>query len=761
MELLNDNPIGSDDKVSDLEGDLFGENWASDAVIVEEDLVKNINEIDDISTLDPEILDEIKNEVEELSVSILKSIRDLKIKESDSQVKELLRALHTLKGNAKMAGLSKIGTICHEMESLMQKVADGDESLDVVIIEIENYFDEVSVLWSKIFEIKKEENDLEFKKQQYIRVGTDLIDGLVNDASEVRLTSASLAGSRDSIVKALSDLEKGGIRLTEMIRELDLQAENQILAIKANESDDEGFDPLEFDRYTRTHELTKFISESVDDVVELHNLIMKIIKDEEVVLAHQDQITSSMQGKLMNVRLIKLKTIEERLYTTVRSAAKELDKEVDFELIGGDIEIDRGVLDRMVAPLEHILRNAVAHGIESTKERKASGKDGRGQIKLKARHEGNLVFFRIEDDGAGLNLSSVKKKAIEKGLISRDEVLNEQEMIDLIFMPGFSTADKVSEVAGRGVGMDVVKNEIGALGGQIEVKTKSGKGMAFELLLPVSLATTQAVLLSIKDDLWAIPTELIDEIKAISKDELEQALKSGTMHFYGKDIVFESFNKLVGEKDEIEVKKNNCVIFLSAGAKQMALWVETMIGTKEIVVKQLGKQLTRVNGLTGATIMGDGSLVVIVNPVFLMSHLESKSLIDDTVEIKIQIPTIMVVDDSLTIRKATSKLLERAGYVVVLAKDGVEALEKLEQVKPHVILSDVEMPRMDGFEFLKSIKEDKRYLQIPVIMITSRIAEKHKNTGLNLGANVYLGKPYKEDELLSHIDHLMAGVING
>lgn len=740
--------------------------------------------------LDESLLPVFAEEAQDLMPQISQMIRDLRGSPTDPKlINSLHRALHTVKGSARMVGALRIGTVVHHMESMMESAEHGKIAAADIVDMLESQHDVATGMLEKILRPEPEvlprdgaaetggvfqptapptaEATLSAQSpgQKLVRVGTDIIDRLVNEAGEVRLSGAALSGGLDVMRKSLSELGENAKRLSKMLRELEMQTETQ-MAARRDAAAEIGldFDPLEFDRFSRAQELSRFLAEGMHDIIDVQSNMERLVGEQDSVIVHQDQMASDIQQTLMSVRLVKFATISERLFKVVRQAAKEVGKNVRLDIVGENVEVDRGVLDRMVAPLEHLLRNAVAHGIEMPEQRNKMGKAEMGMVKLAVTHDGNFVYLKMSDDGQGLNAEVVWKKGVEKGLVSAAEAPSEARLVELIFMPGFSTAETVSQISGRGVGMDVVKNEIISLGGQIEVKTAAGAGMDYVVTLPVSLATMQAILVEASGQLWAIPAEMVEQINSYKLSDILAIQKAGEVSVQDSRVPLFPYAYLPHLLGEVAVspekKTYNTLVMARSGERQVALHVDRLLGTREVVVKNIGRQMSRISGISGATVMGDGRLGIIINPVYLATakrdswSVGTKAVGLDYIA-RAARPTIMVVDDSLTIRKATSKLLERSGYDVMVAKDGIDALEVLQDRLPDVILSDVEMPRMDGFELLKNLKAEPKYRSIPVVMITSRTADKHRSTGLSLGANVYLGKPYKEDELLGHIESFL------
>jgi chemosensory pili system protein ChpA (sensor histidine kinase/response regulator) len=459
-----------------------------------------------------------------------------------------------------------------------------------------------------------------------------------------------------------------------------------------------------------------------------------------------------------------------RLRRIVRQAATELGKEVDFELDNVEGELDRTVLERMVAPLEHMLRNAVDHGIEMPDDRTAAGKPANGRIILSLGREGGDVMLRLADDGRGINLQRVREKAIERGLMAEDAPLSDQDLMQFILHAGFSTADKVTQISGRGVGMDVVHSEIKQLGGAMFIDSRWGEGTEFTIRLPFTVSVNRALMVQIGDDFYAIPLNTIEGIVRVSPFELEHYYQDPDARFdYAGDNYLVRYLGTMLDSDATPKLDGQSlplpVILVRSTENTVALQVDRLLGSREIVVKTLGAQFSSVRGVSGATVTGDGSVVVILDLHALIREqlalgLGHAILLDSTIlgaskEEDLVEKTVMVVDDSVTVRKVTGRFLEREGFRVITAKDGVEALQLLQDHIPDVMLLDIEMPRMDGFEVAKNIRTSSRLRDIPIIMITSRTGEKHREHAFELGVNKYMGKPYQEDLLLSNIKELI------
>jgi chemosensory pili system protein ChpA (sensor histidine kinase/response regulator) len=421
------------------------------------------------------------------------------------------------------------------------------------------------------------------------------------------------------------------------------------------------------------------------------------------------------------------------------------------------VELDRSVLERIGAPLEHMLRNALAHGLEMPEARAAAGKPHAGRITVSLRQEANEIALTVSDDGAGLDLDGLRRRAQERGLLPPEALASDAEAAQLIFVSGLSTADQVTELAGRGVGMDVVKSEIGAIGGRVEIATARGQGTTFTVYLPLTLAVTQAVLVRAGSAACAVPAAMVEQVLRLKGDTMAARFAGGAIEFQDRGYPLYDLARLQGGAAEAIAPGYHSVLLLRGGAQRIALHVDELLANQEIVVKAIGPQLARVPGVSGATVLADGRIALIVNPVQLVQRARGTPLREMTQPALAAsaAPLIMVVDDSLTVRKITGRLLEREGYRVLAAKDGLDALEMMRDVLPAVMLVDIEMPRMDGFDLTRTVRGDPRTRDIPIIMISSRTAGKHRDQAMQLGVNAFLGKPYPEVELLQHIANFL------
>lgn len=487
-------------------------------------------------------------------------------------------------------------------------------------------------------------------------------------------------------------------------------------------------------------------------------------------LAGQSRLTRELQDDLLRTRMVEFdNSLGERLHRVVRQAARESGKQAQLEVRGGGVELDRSVLERLTGAFEHLLRNSVVHGIEAPAAREAAGKAPLGRIVLSLHQEGNEIQVRFSDDGAGLNLERIRARGESQGLIQAGQSLTDKQLMELIYEPGFSTAESLTEMAGRGVGMDVVRSEVNTLGGYVLTDSTPGQGASFELRVPLTTALTQVVVLRYGERKVAVPASLMLSVQRLTADQVDKAYEDGFMQVAGEQLPFYWLGGLMNATERgVAQGRTLPVVLVHSAQQRLALHVDEVLGNQEVVVKNLGPQLMQVPGLAGISLLASGDVALIYNPVALANrygHAAQQRVHERSAAAQVVVekpteplaPLVMVVDDSLTVRRVTQRMLEREGYRVLLAKDGLDAMERLSGDElPAVVLSDIEMPRMDGFDLVRNLRADARLRALPVIMITSRIAQKHRDYAQQLGVDDYLGKPYDEEHLLGLIGRYTA-----
>ncbi|PHV37299.1 Hpt domain-containing protein [Janthinobacterium sp. BJB304] len=728
--------------------------------------------------LDLDLLSVFLEEGADLLPQIGEALRSWQQQQHDSgQAQMLLRTLHTVKGSARMAGAMRLGQHAHEIETHIENMLHAGTATPQAFDELLAHYDHALHLFEQLQQPLlplpgMEDTPVAEPKAALVRVRADILDRLVNQAGEVSITRSKMENEVGVLGASLSEFSDNLARLRRQLREVEMQAESQIASRMAVGSERE-FDPLEFDRFTRLQELTRMMAESVNDVASFHENLSHSVDAVTDDLVLQARLTRELQRDLMQIRMVPFASIAERLFRVARQSAKEVDKRVNLDIRGGGVEIDRSVLERMAAPFEHLLRNAIVHGVEPRDARLLAGKSETGELLVQVSQQGNEVAIAFSDDGAGLDLERIRAKAHGAGLVPTDAPLSDAQAAELIFTPGFSTADSLTELAGRGFGMDIVRSEALALGGRVETQTQAGLGMRFTIHLPLTLAVTQVVLLAANGKTYALPSVLVEQVLHLKGEQLEQVRAAGRIESHGQSLALHHLSAMLGETPaEQATQRHAPVLLLRNGNDRLALQVDDVVGNREVVVKHVGPQLARMPGIAGATVLGTGDIVLILNPVALAQHLEhhpellsqyalaSREQHAASSVLAVPAVRVMVVDDSLTVRRVMQRLFEREGYQVLLAKDGLDALEQLHALEPAampaLLLVDVEMPRMDGFDLTRNVRSDDKTRAIPVIMITSRSADKHRAHAFELGVNAYFGKPFQEEELLAEVGRLLA-----
>ncbi|MFC4257989.1 Hpt domain-containing protein [Marinobacter lacisalsi] len=768
---------------------------------------------------DTEVLEIFLEEAQEILDQLEQLLADWH-QEPESQhfSQEAQRALHTLKGGARLSKQPKLGDLSHDFETLLTELGDKaptpddwkkitrhHDGLIASVGQVRQSFDDYMAGQGPVEAEAKPEKEapkatgeaampapakresgprppqparkaIEQRRkesaraaQETIRVSAPLLDDLVNLAGETSITRGRLEQQNSDFGHTLDEMAATIDRLREQLRRMDIETEAQILFRAEQEHGPdytEDFDPLEMDRYSSIQQLSRALSESASDLADLRETMSDRVRDTDTLLVQQSRINTELQEGLMKTRMIPFASMVPRLRRIVRQISGELEKKVEFDVFNAEGELDRNILERMIAPLEHMLRNALDHGVETPSDRAKAGKPETGQVTLNLTREGGEVVLRLSDDGAGIPSPVIRRKAIERGLLGEHEDLSEREILQFILQPGFSTAQAVTQISGRGVGMDVVASEIKQLGGSLDIDSRVGEGTTFTVRLPFTVSVNRALMVSTGEDFYAIPLNTIEGIVRVSTWELEEYYQpeAPLYEYAGQDYRLQYLGGLLhsDHRPKLQGQALPLPVILVRGSEQpMALQVDSLLGSREIVVKSLGPQFSSVRGVSGATILGDGNVVVILDlPAMIRSDIlsERQRLSEQAAQqqqYREDRPTlVMVVDDSVTVRKVTSRLLERNGMEVVTAKDGLDAVAQLQDHRPDIILLDIEMPRMDGFEVASFVRHDEDLREVPICMITSRTGTKHRERALGLGVNAYLGKPFQETELLETIQSL-------
>ena len=715
---------------------------------------------------------------------------------SRQEVETLLRDLHTLKGGARMVEIGPIGDLAHELEFLYEGLSAGSLALSPDLFALlQGCHDRLAQMVDAVTDglpVGSVDKLIERIKSlvhpsdeppvpvalpagkaeavvdpaaDMVKISAELLDDLVNLAGETSIFRGRIEQQVNDARIALHEVETTIERMRDQLRRLDTETQGRILSRQQAEAERlyEEFDPLEMDRHSQLQQLSRALSESASDLLDLKDTLDRRNEDAHDLLQQQARINTELQEGLMRTRMVPFERMLPRLKRIVRQVAGELGKDVEFIVGNAEGEMDRNVLERMAAPLEHMLRNAVDHGLESRDVRLAAGKPEKGRITLDLTHEGGDIVFDMRDDGAGVPLEAVRRKAIKRGLLAPHQEMSDRDVLQFILQPGFSTAEKITQISGRGVGMDVVHEEVRQLGGSMVIDSTPGAGVHFRIRLPFTVSVNRALMVQCADEQYAIPLNTIEGLVRVLPHELaghyqqdppcyEYAGQRYELFYLGDLLHTGGRPKLLGQYQPVPV------LLVQCNERHVAVHVDAMAGTREIVVKGLGPQFSGVQGLSGATILGDGRVVLIID---LLAHIRARPpalpaqavdaplILNDP--LKKRPLLVLVVDDSVTVRKVTSRLLERNGMNVLTAKDGIDALAVLEEHTPDLMLLDIEMPRMDGFEVAIQVRSDPRLMRLPIIMITSRTGQKHRDRAMAIGVNDYLGKPYQESVLLESI----------
>ena len=727
------------------------------------------------------------------------------------------RVLHTLKGSARVAGLETTGDLAHELESHVDRLLGASEfpepadftALQRLFESLHAQHDalcrgervapaalpslaeavapaaakqtpagDAAPAWAEgLFWTPPPSAGESGGSAETARVAVGALETLLDHAGELAIQRSRLEEQQASLRTQLGEMAQTIARLREQLRQLDIETDAQIAARgliapapgAEPERETPDFDPLEMDRYSRMQELSRALAESVGDLGSLQLSLDDGAAGTEALLQQQGRLAHEVQQGLMATLMVPFARQAPRLQRVVRLAAEEHGREAQLQIEGAEALLDRKVLERLTAPLEHLLRNAVIHGIEPPDTRRAAGKPPVGQIRVQLRRDGAQLSVEISDDGAGLDHAAIRAKAIARGLMPAEATLSDEALARFIFEPGFSTAARLTQDAGRGIGMDVVASTVRQLGGTLALQSAAGVGTRLQLLLPLSLAVSQALLVAVGEEIYALPLARIEGVGRIARSDCDALLASeAPLHRHGdEDYRLRTLAGYLGLPPWPVGEARSLSLILTGAAEGLggervartALVVDRVIGNREIVSRAPGPQLGAVPGVAGATILGDGRVVVILDLPALLLEAERRARLGATVAVSGEVqaarmPAVLVVDDSITMRRVAERLLTRHGYRVQTARDGLDAMAQLQAEPPDAVLLDIEMPRADGFEVAAFMRNNARLASVPIVMITSRSGDKHRERARSLGVDRYLVKPYREETLLLEIDVL-------
>lgn len=655
-----------------------------------------------------------------------------------------------------------------------QIISDGEQAYDDPLNDDQEDQDATGIFDNLPLEDEGDETSMDqpdpilSKTRETVRMDMDKLDDLVNLASEQIISLSAFDQKLNVFQSSISELELFRSRLREISRNLEVGYEVKAIQQPGKEvqpGTGEGdafseFDAIELDRYSEFNLMIRALAESVFDVGEITNRLQTFYSNFDGYVTRQRVVLSELQGKLMNTRMAPMSVITTRLRRAIREVADTLGKKIRLTIRGEDIELDRVIWEKLADPLLHILRNAADHGIETPETRKKKGKAQTGLVTVTASREGNQILIRIRDDGAGLNFNDIRAKAVV--LYGKDRVaaMDKDELSQLIFMPGFSTRKNVTQISGRGVGMDVVKTNIEELKGSVRISTpESGKGIVLTVQIPLTLAIINAIICKVEDRQFAVPINEVSNILRVSPENMVHDPAESIM--VGNEVLpLYRLSHILGIRDpapgQTDDAKNPIVLKVHSLEKTAALAVDSLIGQREIVIKSLGSHLQYVKGISGATVLGDGSIVPILN---ISELLGEGTMIQPSIGMSVNTVEkesleILIVDDSVSVRQVVARLMEGQGWKTTSARNGVEALEKLTDMTPDLIILDVEMPIMNGYEFLGARRSNPKYRDIPVVILTSRSTAKYREKAKKLGADGYIVKPFNGDAFITMVQNL-------
>ena len=782
-----------------------------------EDVLLNVPE-----DINPELLEAYLQETPQHAQEFSEAIQNIIQGADISEIKRAQRLAHTLKGSSNIIGIKGIASMGHHLEDTLEylakhKVAPPKELTDTMVEAadcIEMMVDSLlgqddapeqalkvlqSVLdWANridkgkldappiptqvapvVASETKAEDKTPAKKttkpaatgevEQFLRVPTKTVDELMRLVGELSISLGQIQERMRHVVHNTRLLTEQDLVLHE--KTFDLENLVDIRGVtgvgsnnKQTSQNDENFDPLEFEEYNELHSVAHSFIESIADNRELTLTIQEDLVDLDTMLIRQERLNKDFQTNIMTTRMVPASTLLSKLQRNVRQTCRSTGKKAELEVSGTDILMDSDVVNNLGDPLQHILRNSIDHGLEAAEERVMLGKPDIGTIKLSFYREGNNIVVKCQDDGQGLNYTNIRYSAIQRGLITEDQELSEKELARLILMSGFSTKSGVTQMSGRGVGMDVVHTSIKEMKGTLDLVSETGKGTTLVIKLPMTLVTVHVLLIRVGELRFGIPSNTLERALAAGISEFCKVGEELTLKIDKDVYALKSLADLLhikGDKEFIDEQEERPIILVHEETGVTAVVIDELLDTHDLVMKNMGNYVKDVRGVSGASILGDGSLIPLLDipellrsPVKMtMRPIESQEAAEDA---GASIPYIMIVDDSLSVRKSLSLLVEEAGFNVLLAKDGVEAIEVMNQTHPNVMLVDMEMPRMNGLELTAHVRANQATQNLPIFMITSRTTEKHKNQAKSAGVSAYLTKPYQETELLDLIDNALA-----
>lgn len=806
---------------TELDKEELAKELLSPQLVIEEDIEIRATQAttDDVSLKLPEdvnqqllstLLQELPIQTEEFTHSITRLVEG---NASLKDVEKAQRIAHTLKGAANTVGVVGIATLTHHIEdifdaftnnnrlpgksladilmnaadvlemmsesllglgeapenaqSVLQQILDWANLIDQEGIPEDDAQIQVTSTEAETVEIDDTSHLNEVAAPTMLRVPASLMDDLLRIAGESIILGGQLQERLRKATEQTQLVHEQNVLYQQLVFELEQIVDVQgLTANKQDSKSNEVFDSLELEQYNELHTVTHRLVEAATDSKELTHSIEDELHNLETLMVDQSRLHKENQNIVMQTRMVPVQNIVPRLQRSIRQTSRTTGKNVSLNVEGSETLMDSDVLNDLIDPIMHVLRNAIDHGIETETIREDKGKSSGGNINLSFFRDGDHVVVRCVDDGAGLDFESIRNTAIKKKFITEDQKLSEDELTRLIWLAGFTTRDTTTQVSGRGIGMDAVYNQIAAMKGTISIESEKDVGCTVELRLPLTLISVHAILVKLRKQTIAISNRGISQILTPGDGELKRNEDKYTYTL--NDEVFDTFDietLLHQPRDQRNSDRDerSVLIVNDETGRQYAVTVEQITANQDLIVKQLGAYIPDIIGIEGATILGDGSVAPVLDIPGLIrtaaSHeisplIEQRLAEAEAENIKDNL-VALVVDDSLSARRSLAEFVKDIGYDVRMARDGIEALDVIEKKKPDIILVDLEMPRMNGLELTSHVRSKADTKDIPIIMITSRSTEKHREMADTAGVNNYLTKPFSEDELLEKIQNLL------
>ncbi len=668
----------------------------------------------------------------------------------------ILRLLHTLKGSAKLVDASAIAKCAHQFEDLLTNTETHE------LKHIHHQYQQLKNILNKPHTDKIATGSHKLKPKLpnvykgELSLSRQELDKQLILASENIIMRDRIERQMRSVSAVIEEFDRTLERLLEQTKQLEQEsAATAACEHKNHTTNSDNHEDLELESYSSLQNISQVISESVSDIKDIRHSIVRRNLLTHRFLDSQRKINMSLQQSLLSSRQIEFSQILPRLQATCEKNSRELNKPAQLYINNQQLKIDQALLEQLVTPLEHIIRNALDHGIENAQQRQQQHKPETASIYIQVNKTTSEYQIDISDDGMGIDFNKIRQKALDKGLINQQQALTEKQCLQLIFSPGFSTASKVTDISGRGFGLDIVDYEIKKMGGQIEVLANAQQGASFRIHLPFSLSQNKALFIQQNNQRFAIP---FGHIKATLRHTNELKIEHEKLHYLGQKYPIINLSQLLHLKHHSELSEQQPALLLINSLIPTAIVVDKLLAFREIVVKSLGQSFSGFSPVVGGSVLADGQIVPVLDlPALILQQaqgIQPHTLLSTPTTNEPQAPLILIVDDSVTVRKYSSRMLMSHGYRTLRARDGLEAIEKMQKHTPDLVLLDIEMPNMDGFEVASLMKHDTKLKTIPIIMISSRSGKKYQQKAQSMGVQHFLNKPYNKQELLALIKTL-------